>query len=257
MRKYGRILLMAVLVAGLATSALAHEMVLKPGAEKDGKLAVELHSGHKFIVPEEVESVERIKAGLFKDGALQEAELKGNDAELRIDFSVPVQGTSIIIANKDGGVWSRTNEGGKSGTRKELEAQGLKVLSAVKYDKFVKLIHNPSKDDTSFATVTGQALELIPETNPADLKVGDFLKVKIMVNGNQPYSGPVWATWDGFAPEVEETYAYYTVAAQGEALIKITAPGLWGIRAMKSDLPGKEGEYDALSLRSFLMFEVK
>ena len=35
-----------------------------------------VHMRHKFIVPEEMEDAERIKAGVFKDGKLQEAELK-------------------------------------------------------------------------------------------------------------------------------------------------------------------------------------
>ena len=159
--KYGRIVSAALLAMGLSTAAFAHELVMKPqkmDVEKGGTLAVEIHSGHKFIVPEEVEDAERIKAGVFKDGKLQEAELKPNEKNLCIDFSVPAadDGSMVILANKDGGVWCTTNEGGKSGTRKELEAQGLKVVKATKNDKFVKAIVNASKDDKNFATETGQ-----------------------------------------------------------------------------------------------------
>ena len=39
--------------------------------------------------------------------------------------------------------------------------------------------------------------------------------------------------------------------------IKITAPGLWGIRAAQGGLPGVEGDYDHLNLRAFLLFNVK
>lgn len=258
--KYGRIVSAALLAMGLSTAAFAHELVMKPqkmDVEKGGTLMVEIHSGHKFIVPEEVEDAERIKAGVFKDGKLQEAELKPNEKNLCIDFSVPAadDGSMVILANKDGGVWCTTNEGGKSGTRKELEAQGLKVVKATKNDKFVKAIVNASKDDKNFAVETGQPLEIIPVTNPADAKVGEFFDVKILVDG-KPYSGPVWATYDGFAP-YENTYAYASEAVQGVAHIKITAPGLWGVRAMKKDLPGKEGEYDSVTRKAFLIFEVK
>lgn len=259
--KRGRIVLLALLIVGVSAAAFAHELVMKPQrmtAEKGETLMVEIHSGHKFIVPEEVESVERIKAGLFKDGKLQEAELKPNEKNLCIDFAVPVadEGAMVILANKDGGVWCNTNEGGKSGTRKDLEAKGLKVMKATKNDKYVKAIVNASKDDKNFAVETGQALELIPMTNPADAKVGEYFDVKILING-KPYSGPVLASYDGFAPEYEETYAYASQALQGVAHIKITAPGLWGVRAIKTDLPGKEGEYDSVTIKSFLIFEVK
>ena len=259
--KYGRIVSAALLAMGLSTAAFAHELVMKPqkmDVEKGGTLAVEIHSGHKFIVPEEVENAERIKAGVFKDGKLEEAKLEPNEKNLCIDFTVPAAdgGSMVILANKDGGVWCTTNEGGKSGTRKDLEAQGLKVTKATKNDKFVKVIVNASRDDKNFAVQTGQALEIIPVTNPADAKVGEFFEVKILVDG-KPYSGAVWASYDGFAPEYEDTYAYYTQAVQGVAHIKITAPGLWGVRAMKTDLPGKEGEYDSVARRTFLLFEVK
>ena len=82
------------------------------------------------------------------------------------------------------------------------------------------------------------------------------MTVKILLNG-QPYTGPIWATYDGFAPEYENTYAYYTEAENGEAHVKITAPGWWGVRASQTGLPGVEGDYDALNLRAFLLFEVK
>ncbi|MBQ6664352.1 MAG: DUF4198 domain-containing protein, partial [Synergistaceae bacterium] len=102
----------------------------------------------------------------------------------------------------------------------------------------------------------GHPLEIVPVTNPADAQVGEYFNVKILLNG-QPYTGPVWATYDGFVTEYENTYAYYTEAENGEAHVKITAPGWWGIRAAKSGLPGVEGDYDALNLRAFLLFEVK
>ena len=137
--KYGRIVSAALLAMGLSTAAFAHELAMKPqkmDVEKGGTLTVEIHSGHKFIVPEEVENAERIKAGVFKDGKLEEAKLEPNEKNLCIDFTVPAAdgGSMVILANKDGGVWCTTNEGGKSGTRKELEAQGLKVVKATKND---------------------------------------------------------------------------------------------------------------------------
>ncbi|MBQ4418791.1 MAG: DUF4198 domain-containing protein, partial [Synergistaceae bacterium] len=57
--------------------------------------------------------------------------------------------------------------------------------------------------------------------------------------------------------EYENTYAYYTEAENGEAHIKITAPGFWGVRAYQGGLPGNAGDYDALTLRAFLLFEIK
>ena len=258
-----RIIAVALLISLFAFPVFAHELTIKntknSGLKANEPFALTIQSAHKFIVPEEVEVLSRIKAGMIEDGKLIESEIKANDPELCIDFSVTpkdLSGSFIVVAIKDGETWCVTNEGGKSGAKKDLEAQGLKVLSSTKNDKYAKAIFNTSKEDKNFAQVLGHPLEIIPVTNPADAKTGEYFDVKILLNG-QPYTGPVWATYDGFVTEYENTYAYYTEAENGEAHIKITAPGLWGIRAFQGGLPGVEGDYDHLTLRAFLLFEVK
>ena len=252
--------IICLLILALASPVFSHELTIKAkdAAPEAGKIFnVTVQSAHKFIVPEEVEILSRVKAGIIKDGKLIESELRGNDKDLCIDFDVTApEGTFILAAIKDGESWCVTNEGGKSGARKDLEAQGLKVLSANKYDKYAKAIFNASENDKTFAQVLNHPLEIIPVTNPANAKVGEYFDVKILLNG-QPYTGPVWATYDGFVKEYENTYAYYTEAENGQAHIKITAPGLWGIRAAQTGLPGKHGDYDNLNLRAFLLFDVK
>ncbi|MDR1579756.1 MAG: DUF4198 domain-containing protein [Synergistaceae bacterium] len=240
-----------------------HELILKPSsfeAEKGAELAVELQSTHVFIVKEEVEDVSKITAGIVRDGVVVPSELRGNEPELRIDFSVKVpegNSSALIAANKTGDVWCVTPDGWKPGTRKAVEAEGFKVTRASMTDKFTKAIINPSASDNNFAAVVGQELEVVPVTNPADAKTGQFFKVRILHDG-QPSSTPVYATYDGFVTEFENTYAYYTESDQeGIANIKITSPGIWIIRAAVDNLPGAEGEYDARNLRSILTVEVK
>lgn len=257
-----RFILTVIFILSLTTSAFSHELSIKAKSQtmKAGEpFYATVQSSHKFIVPEEVEILSRVKAGIIEDGKLIESELTGDEENLCINFTVTPKDLSqsvILVAIKDGESWCVTNEGGKSGSRKELEAQGLKVISANKYDKYAKAILNTSHDDKNYSCVLGHPLEIIPITNPADAKVGEYFHVKILLNG-QNYNGPVWATYDGFVTEYESTYAYYTEAENGEAHIKITAPGYWGIRAYQTGLPGVEGDYDHLNLRAFLLFDVK
>ena len=257
-----RFILTLAVIFAFTSSAFSHELTIKARSEtlKAGEpFHATVQSAHKFIVPEEVEVLERVKAGIIEDGKFVESEIKANEPELCIDFTVTPKDLShsvMLVAIKDGESWCVTNEGGKTGARKELEAQGLKVLSANKYDKYAKAILNTSHDDKNYSLVLGHPLEIIPVTNPADAKVGEYFHVKILLNG-QPYTGPVWATYDGFVTEYENTYAYYTEAENGEAHIKITTPGYWGIRAAQTGLPGVEGDYDNLNLRAFLLFNVK
>ncbi|GHV54885.1 hypothetical protein FACS1894216_15820 [Synergistales bacterium] len=260
------LVLFAVFTIFTVFSALpisAHELILKPSkttAAKGEVLPIELQSTHIFIVKEEVEDISTIKAGIFLGGKLIESVLKPNEPDLRIDFSVKIPALSpstIVIANKTGDVWSVTPDGWKPGGRKAVEAQGIKVVRASLTDKFAKAIINPSASDKNFAAVAGQELEVVPLTNPADAKAGEYFKVKILFKG-QPASIPVYATYDGFVKEFENTYAYYTESdANGIANIKITTPGLWIIRASKDGEPGVPGEYDTRSLRSVLTLPVK
>ena len=247
----------------IAGAAGAHELILKPEkmeAPKGSSVALEVQSTHKFVVPEEMEDVSVMKAGVFRNGALEPIELKGNEPKLRIDssFAVADDGTMLVLCEKrPAKPYSRTNQGAKNGTRKELEAQGLKVVSSIKYEKFAKVIVNAKAGDANFATVVGQELEIVPITNPADIKVGGYADFKVIFKG-QPTSVPVWATYDGFCPEYENTYAFYSEGGNdGVVHVKITHPGFWMVRAMTNDPAGVAGEYDSRQLRSVLTFLVK
>lgn len=253
---------MGLLLLCVAFPAAGHELIVKPTrneAKKGEVLPIELQSTHVFIVKEEVEEIPYIKGGIVKGGQLIESELTPNGPELRIDFSVKLDddaSSSLVVANKVGMVWSITNEGGKVGPRKELEKQGLKVLSSTRIDKYAKAIVNASPEDKNFGTAVGQDLEIVPITNPATAKSGEYIQVKILHLG-QPVSTPVWATCDGFSQH-PGTYAYYTESdAQGIAHIKVTQPGLWLVRAVKEKDAGVEGEYDTRTLRSTFVFPVK
>lgn len=261
-RKFLALVSAAALAAFSVVPASAHELMLRPAdkAEAGTPVAMEIHSGHRFIVPEEVEDVEAIEAGIFVDGKFVKFPIKGNDAALCIDFTIPElpSGAAIVLANKNVDpwcIWCKTNKGWKMGGRKELEDKGFKVLKAMKFDKFAKLILNPVSGDDGYAAEAGTSLEIIPVTNPADIKVGDDVEVKIIAMG-KPYNGKVWATYDGFDTEHENVFAIETEAKDGKASFKVTAPGLWLVRAY-SEYEGKKDVYDKLSLRAMTEFYVK
>ena len=139
-----RIIAVLLVLMFAVSPAFSHELTIKAKSSvmKSGEpFHATVQSSHKFIVPEEVEVLERVKAGIIDGGKLIESELTGNDSDLCIDFTVTpkdIDGSVMLAAIKDGETWSITNEGGKTGSRKELEAQGLKVISANKNDKYAK-----------------------------------------------------------------------------------------------------------------------
>ena len=66
------------------------------------------------------------------------------------------------------------------------------ATNARKIEKFSKALVNVKSDDNGFATVVGDALEIIPMTNPAIAKVGDEITVKVVYKG-QPLTTNVYA----------------------------------------------------------------
>ena len=95
------------LLLALALPASAHELSIKAKSSEVKKgVAFEatVQSAHKFIVPEEVEDLNRVKAGIFEDGKFIESQISGNEKDLCIDFSVTPSkdGTMILLATKDG-----------------------------------------------------------------------------------------------------------------------------------------------------------
>jgi uncharacterized GH25 family protein len=94
----------------------------------------------------------------------------------------------------------------------------------------------------------------VPLTNPAVVKPGDELTVRVLFKC-QPLITNVYATYDGFSKE-ENTYTYYTEGHKdGTAKEKITQPGIWMVRVQHS-APEHAEDYDRYVVRAVLLFEV-
>ena len=249
-------LLAVALVLGLAGVATAHETAIKPGASTAtvGKgVPFGVHSAHVFIVSEELEAPADVKAFVFADGKAAPVALVANDKGLTFDgeavFAKP--GTGIILVHRLPQVWSLTPEGMKKGTKKELPG----ATKSNRYEKFAKSLVAVGGATAGFDTVVGQRLELVPLADPATVKVGQDLAVKVLYDG-QPTPATVLATYDGFT-KTPNTYAYYTETDDaGVAAVRITHPGLWLVRTEMKGVPA-DGAADQEVLRSTLTFFVQ
>ncbi|EKO37899.1 MAG: ABC-type Co2+ transport system, periplasmic component [Solidesulfovibrio magneticus str. Maddingley MBC34] len=239
-----------------AGPALAHETVVKPGAEAaaPGKGApFGVHSAHVFIESEELEAAPDVKAFVFEGGKLAEVALKANEKGLTYDgqavFAKP--GTGIVYVHRLPQVWSLTPEGLKKGTKKELPG----ATKSNRYEKFAKGLVAVGGATAGFDALVGARLELVPLTDPAKAKVGEDLPVKVLLDG-QPMPATVLATYDGFTKN-PNTYAYYTETDDsGVAKVRLTHAGLWLVRTEAKAVPA-DGSADQEVLRSTLTFFVK
>ncbi len=246
-------LTLAGALAILAGAATAHEFVLKPAALRAGageSVAVEIHSTHVMIAPEEAEGADSVSAALVAGGETVDLGIEPAADHLVTAATLPGEGPAWLVAHRHAQVWSKTAEGWVKGGRDEhADAE-----TAGKYEKFSKALLNAGGEGAG--APLGHALEIVPLADPATLSAGDSLALRVLHDG-APISATVYATFDGFSDR-PNTYAYVTDTAEAEggptAEVKTWAPGTWIVR-VQHDAPGSEA-YDAHVLRATLVFEV-
>ena len=116
---------------------------------------------------------------------------------------------------------------------------------------------NPS---VPFPARVGLPLELVPATDPSQLKQGDNLRLQVYRNG-APYSGEgFWdATYNGFSTEAEDMYIQRTACTGGKFVVPIDVTGRWFVRFF-SKIPApaeKRNEFLADKQTTTLVFEVR
>lgn len=243
----------------MASPALAHEFVVKPDKLKAGKgetITSQFMAAHIFFMSDEMEDPKDVTAELWQGDQKVPIDIKANPKAEAKDLLgavvMPDSKTAWLVGHRLPQLWSQTTDGMKAGGKAELK--GDEVLYTNKYEKFAKVLLNSAADDQSYQKPLGQLLEIVPLANPATLKVGDELQVKILYDG-KPIVAPVYASYDGFSGR-ENVYAYVIEAeSPDEIFVKVTHPGLWVVRTAYN-APG-DGEVKEHVVRSVLQFEVE
>jgi uncharacterized GH25 family protein len=183
-------------------------------------------------------------------------------------------GAYLITAHIKPGFFTMTPDGRKWGDKKA-------VTNSVKCTNFhiqAKTVLIANSSDKNISGVAGQPLEIIPLTNPLQLKKDAPLAVKILFNG-QPLSGAaVRATYAGFeaddmAPHkpppkdkaaskgMKHPHKHFPVETvsndQGQADLQLTKAGYWMIMlSHRSPYPETE-TCDEYMYNMAFTFEVK
>ena len=244
---------LAIMLAGTFT-ANAHEVILVPQtweAYTTGqKLPFSVVSAHVFMKSEELENPDNVKVSYGG----RDIPVTANSAFKTYDGTVTLKktGAAFLRVHRLGEVWSNTPKGIVKGDRSTLKG----VVWSKKYEKFCKTLIPVDGKSDGWDTKTGDLLEIVPFENPLALKAGDTFKVQILYKGKPASPEAVTATYDGFS-DSPNAYAYFTEPyGDGEANIKISAPGFWIIR-VEYTVDEKGANYDQHVLRSVLAFPVR
>lgn len=187
----------------LAGEASAHSMWL---ADKDS--ALEIQYGHENdLDPYKPERVAGIRAYAADGTELKPQVVMGEKA-----VTIEAGGAAMVSAAYDNKAWTKSaSKGWVNLSRAEVPDGSQSGLS----QKFTKTYLKPSRD---FGKPLGQALELIPLSDPASLKPGDELKLRVLLDGKPLAGVKVAANMFDYGDKAEK------VIADVEGVVTVTVP---------------------------------
>ena len=211
--------------------------------------------GHNFASP--VGNVMYKQKGLEKIYMLDP---DGNELRIKpineIDFSVekPLKkaGAYLAVVMRKESFYTKTAKGHNPQSKK-----GLKDVIQCSYcGMYAKAIVDVGKSEGKNLTKpVGHTLEIVPLEDPAGLREGDYMPVKVLYN-NEPLKTELYATYVGFS--TENAWAYTTKTnKQGMGRIKMLKSGIWLIKAGHTVPYSDPDECDQYSYSATLTFEVK
>lgn len=246
-----RAALPALLVLALGAPyapALAHYPWITV-TEADTGPGFRVHFGHRFpgeglLTPHQLQAVRMIEP----DGQVQELVL--DDRELH-PMPPLAEGAHLLVVEQNPSFWSRTHEGGRRASREQYPdafscSQSVNVMKAIV----------GRGASAAWRQEQGHPLELMPLNDPAALRTGDPLEVRVLLHG-KPWAGEVRATYAGFEAQGEEAYAL-RVATNAEGVVRFVpaVAGQWLVLAQEGEAFPDPTLCDRRSYHSTLTFVV-
>lgn len=213
----------AAALAALPVLALAHDLVLVP--EPDGNLTVRFGHPGDWLMPDRERLLDLHVAGAKNRATAEPLTLKTNGLNLEATGVVTAGAAGMVAARYDNGLWvTLPGADGKPkyfNSTKAMVPQGKSTMSAI---KFAKGLYGTPDDTAIYKQEVGHLIELIPQRNPAVLKVGDKLAVLVKFNGKPLANAGVEVT--DSATKTAEGQPKFMTNAAGVAEVPIGRAGV-------------------------------
>jgi uncharacterized GH25 family protein len=245
--------MLIILLAGPAARAHFPWINLEDGLIETGQtLGWTIGWGHRFplagfMAKDEVEEM----AILGPNGAGKKTAASNSELQFKSAEALSQPGAYIVAVTRKAGFYTKTTEGGKRQSKKGLQ----NVIKCSRSHSCMKAIANVGQSDGKVDTTVGHPIEIIPLANPADLRPGDYLPIRVLLKG-QPFSTTFHATYSGFSNE-NGVFAYTAnTDKKGLGKLRILAPGAWLIKVDYEEPFKDPKECDVESYLGTLTFEV-
>ncbi|MDO5640721.1 MAG: DUF4198 domain-containing protein [Neisseria sp.] len=151
------------------------------------------------------------------------------------------EGSFLLLATYRPTFWSKNRQGWKQVNMTEMPDAEYCEQTRM-YAKNIANIGHHSNSKTLISRPVGHGLEIVPLENPANIRVGEALPVRVLFNGEPLPDVALTATFDGFGepdPKVHKIEAQAfsdTTLADGSTKIIPLRQGFWKARVVhKSD----------------------
>ncbi|HTU45391.1 MAG TPA: DUF4198 domain-containing protein [Bryobacteraceae bacterium] len=260
-----------LLIASMfATATFAHDLYILPqsfGVEAGARVTVGFHNGDSFPESEVAPTIARLKTAqllsAFGGVPIDDLKVEGNRAT-GVVMVPDHKGTMILSVEtvpnfielepekfieylKEEGMehvieWrSQHGEASKPGRER--------------YSKFAKSLITSGSPDEFYNHTFGFPIEIIPDANPAALRAGRELPVRIMFRGKPASNLQVEAAWA--TAEQKKTTVIGRTDANGRIRVPINAAGKWRLHSLVMERCQEPAAADWESFWASLTFEIR
>ncbi len=167
------------------------------------------------------------------------------------------EGTHVLAAELKTGFYTIYKDGDKKKHHMGPKTGLANVEMSLHYCQQGKAIVNSGEVTDNFKSPVGHKLEIIPLKNPALLREGDSLPLKVLFEG-EPVPGypKLLATYLGFS--TTGAFAYAKSVVHGRSEVKISKTGVWFVNVKYQAPPTGDlvDKCDEVSYTATLTFEV-
>ena len=252
-----------------SSPGLAHDLWIVPGKYRlraEEATRVFVNSGDVFPESLTLLGEHRLSAvhSVSSAGELPVSDFRVDGQSLTFDFQSAAPGAHIIVLETR----PRTVRMKAEDFEDYLAEEGLAAIAEMRselgetgepaverYAKWAKTVVDVGDElgnERLWAEAVGQTLEIVPMEHPNRVQPGGTLRLRVLLEG-EPLEGAsvTGARASGPAKEIRTT-----TDDEGEALVTLTAPGRWYLRALHVTHMEGDPEVDWQSYWSTLTFEV-
>ncbi len=162
-------------------------------------------------------------------------------------------GSYLAVTGKKWTYWVKTTEGYIEGKNKAQVKNALQGIYSGKFAKAIITVEKPG--GAVFSKVFGHELEIIPLKDPATLKKGDALPVKVLFKG-KPAEMELKATYEGYSSRSNVFAEKIKTNQQGMGEININKKGKWLIQISYTEKAADNRLYDEKMYAATLTFQI-